>query len=149
MSQTSYLIKWTVGYFGYIISESDKVGQPFRARYLDHQLLLYKILRLFFLKKGYRYFNMFHKSMLWLATENFYAPPPLIFHFFVCATSTCIFPSLVTLDISSFYTQWGLHTYFPLLNIQCIDWLTENQGGWWRRLEERIFVLAQISCQAK
>lgn len=48
MPQTSYLIIWKVGYFGYIISESDQVGQPFRARYLVHQLLLYKILPLFF-----------------------------------------------------------------------------------------------------
>ena len=48
MPQTSYLIIRKVGYFGYIISESDQVGQPFRARYLVHQLLPYKILPLFF-----------------------------------------------------------------------------------------------------
>ena len=48
MPQISYLIIWKVGYFGYIISQSNQVGQPFRARYLDHQLLLYKILPLFF-----------------------------------------------------------------------------------------------------
>jgi len=76
MPQTSYLIKWTVGYFGYIISESDQVGQPFRARYLDHQLLLYKILRFFFKDTGILicFINQCHDSPR--KTFNL-----LIFHF--------------------------------------------------------------------